>query len=151
MVCCIVLHQFVHDTWTLSLLLCRYVFNYGSLQSQVVKWQEGPLNPMSIFWVTRHWCLYGVIWESILIGMAFQNFDGISILIKSAVPLLCKFQCEVPVKTYFFRNFSKTLYMRPKASGLVVPSLKTLVYVVGFLRMFLLLDIYHVYRHKYRQ
>ena len=41
--------------------------------------------------------------------------------------------------------------MQPSPSRLVVPSLKPLVVIVGVLRMFLILDLYHLDRNKFHQ
>ena len=45
---CIVMGQFFHDLWPISLLLCRCFCKYGLLQSQVGQWRKFPLHPMSM-------------------------------------------------------------------------------------------------------
>ena len=80
-----------------------------------------------------------------------SDFYGRSILVKVSVLPLYALQCEVPVMKYSLRMFSKTLYILPNSSGLVVPYLKRFVGIVDILRIFLLLDMYHMNIHTYHQ
>ena len=105
----------------------------------------------SVFLVILHWCLYDVIWESILISMGFQTSDVRSILIEIDVPLLCIFCCEVFVKTYFPWLFSGILCMRPNSEGSGIPYMNQLLGIVGVSIMFSLLDRYFMDIHIFRQ
>ena len=126
------LEQFFYALWLLVSLLFWYVFKCGFVLSLVGQWCAGISPPRSpFFWVTWLQCLCDVFWESILISMGFQTYDGRSILVSVAAPLLCIFRCVVLVKTYFPWLFSRGLYKHPESQGLEVPYLKQCLGIVS--------------------